>query len=793
MNRARGMLGGLATAALVALTAVVVPAATTTTTAAAATTAGWAEWDPLSGGAGSWSTTMQLPAGGFPAATMTSSSRAGSVGVFPGTSSWLAASTPPGAEYGSSRNQPYVNLRPQADRATAPSTTTYAFDRPTPAGGWAFVLGDIDADSAVISALGEDGQPLSAEELGWQGAFNYCQGAGTPSCTDTDVPTWDPATGTLTGNPTATDTNGASGWFQPTVPVTSLTIVFSWRSGFPVYQTWFASLARDVTGTVALDDGGPLEGATLTLLGPDGTALATTTSGADGTYAFEAYTAAPGYRVELTGLPGPSDAHPFGLVADGPSVVGGVDLSATDGVADFAVRDVEPIAVSGTVLDDDGTPVPGVTVTLAPVGGGAPFTAVTNSQGRYVVDGVSWDVDGGAPQEYAFTLSDVPDGYTVTQTPPDITVDVGQEDASTGNDFVLQGPASVSGTVTAGGDPVAGVVVTLGDRSTTTAADGTYTFDDVAPGDHTVSVEAPDGYAVDGPAEQTVTVGTDDVTDVDFALAAEGAVGGTVTDDEGDPVPGATVTVQGPDGDPVVLSTDAEGVYFLGGLGTGVHTITLTVPDGYTADDVERTVTVSPAGESFLAEDFVVTQEPVEPATYPAGGTVTDADGAPVPGAEVAVTDADGEPVATVTTGDDGTWTADLPAGGYTATVTAPDGFVVDGEASRAFEVTDAGVTGLDFVLAADGAAPAPSPTPSATPSPTATPGTPGVPGASGGPGGPGDGTGTGTTPGTSGGTAAPGTLPQTGATVGSVALGALVLLAAGGVLLRASRRPARR
>jgi len=777
VNRARGILSALATTALVALTVVVVPATTTTTTAAAATTAGWADWDDLSGSAGSWSTTMQLPAGGFPAATMTSNSRGG-VGVISGASSWLAGSTPPGGVYGSSRDQAYVNLRPQADRATTPSTTTYTFERPTPAGGWAFVVGDIDADSVVVSARGDDGQPLSAAELGWQGAFNYCQGAGTPSCTDTDVPTWDPATGTLTGNAAATDTNGASGWFQPTVPVTSLTIVFSWRSGFPVYQTWFASLARDVTGTVTLDDDSPLEGATLTLLGPDGTALATTTSAADGNYAFEGYTAAPGYRVELTDLPGPSDQHPFGLVADGPSVVGDVDLSDADGVADFTVRDVEPIAVSGTVLDDDGNPVPGVTVTLTPVGDGEPFTAVTDSRGRYLVDGVSWDVGQDAPQEYEFSLGDLPDGYTVTETPPSITVDVGQEAASTGNDFLLQGPASVSGTVTAGGEPVAGVVVTLGDRSTTTAADGTYTFEDVAPGDHVVGVEAPDGYTVDGPAEQAVTVATDDVTGVDFALAAEGAVGGTVTDDAGAPVPGATVTVQGPDGEPVVLTTDAAGGYFLGGLGTGDYTITLEVPDGYTAAVTEREVTVTPAGESHLAEDFGVVAEPVEPPTYPAAGTVTDTDGAPVPGAEVTVTDADGEPVTTVTTGDDGTWTADLPAGGYTAVVTPPDGFVVDGAASLTFEVADAGVTGLDFTLATEDATPAPSP----SPDPSATPVSPGPPG-----------DGPGAAPGAPGTAAAPGTLPQTGATVGSAALGALVLLTAGGLLLRASRRPVRR
>ncbi|MFC7877920.1 collagen binding domain-containing protein [Isoptericola sp. NPDC057391] len=765
MNRARGMFSALAALSIAALSAVVAPTAAT-----AATTAGWAGWEPLAGSAGDWSTTMQLPAGGFPAASMTSDSRGG-VGVISGASTWLADSTPPGEVFGSSRGEPYVNLRPQADRATAPSTTTYTFERPTPAGGWAFVLGDIDADSATVRALGEDGQPLTTDELGWQGGFNYCQGAGTPSCTDTEVPTWDPATATLVGNPTATDTNGASGWFRPTVPVTSLTIEFTWRSGFPVYQTWFASLARDVTGTVTLDDGSPLEGSTLTLFGPDGTELATTTSGADGTYAFEGYTAAPGYRVELTELPGPSDDHPFGLVAVGSSVVDDVDLSETDGVADFQARDIEPVAVSGTVLDDDGNPVPGATVTLTPVGGGDPLTAVTNSRGEYLVDSVAWDVANDQPQEYEFALTDLPEGYTVTGTPPNLTVAVGQEEASTGNDFTVQGPATVSGTVTAGGDPVAGVVVTLGDRSTTTAADGTYSFEGVLAGAHTVGVEAPDGYTVDGPATQQVTVGTDDVTGVDFALAAEGAIGGTVTDGAGNPVPGATVTVEGPGG-PFELTTDDEGVYFVGELATGDYTITLTVPDGYTADLTERDVTVTPAGESFLAEDFAVVAEVVEPPAQPVSGTVTDTDGEPVAGAEVTVTDPEGEEAATVTTDDDGAWTADLPDGEYVATITPPDGYVVEGEASLPFEVAGGEVSGLDFVLAVQEVTPSPSP------DPTAGPTTPGGPGA-------GTGTAGGGSP-TAGGT---GSLPVTGAEVGAAALGALLLVTAGGLLLRAARR----
>lgn len=596
---------------LVAIAAVV-PAISTS----AETRPGWADWDPLTGSAGDWSTTMRLPAGGFPAASVTSDSRGG-VGLISGASSWLSAATPPGELYGSSRGRQYLNLRPQADRPTSPSTTTYTFERPTPTGGWAFVLGDIDADRAVVTARGTDGRLLTGAELGWQGGFNYCAVDGAPSCTGEpdDGPTWNPATGELIGNVRAADTSGAAGWFRPTTPITSLTVEFYQRSGFPVYQTWFASLARDIAGTVSFVDQtgalqGMLPGATLTLFGPDGAELDTTTSDESGQYIFPGYTAAPGYRVELTTLPDADDEHPYGLVPYGEPVVDEVDLSDADATdVDLAARDIRPVAVSGTVLTDDGTPVAGATVTLTPAGVGMPLTAVTSSQGEYLIDGVPWDTVTGQPRGYTFSLSDLPEGYTAASTPDGITIEVGQEEPSTGNDFVVQAPAALSGTVTAGGEPVAGVVVSLagpgGAVSTTTAADGTYVFDNVPPGDHTVRITVPDGYQADGPETQDVTVAAEDVTDVDFALSHRGSIGGTVTDAAGDPVPGATVTVTGPD-TTATLVTDAAGGYYTGDLPPGDYGIELIVPDGYTADDTERSVAVTSAGENWLAEDFAV-------------------------------------------------------------------------------------------------------------------------------------------------------------------------------------------
>ena len=87
----------------------------------------------------------------------------------------------------------------------------------------------------------------------------------------------EPGTRTLVGNAAASDTFGATGWFEPTVSLSTLTFTYTRRSGFPVYQTWFASVARTIGGTVTeVGAGGcPVAGVTVRLVGPHGEQLAT--------------------------------------------------------------------------------------------------------------------------------------------------------------------------------------------------------------------------------------------------------------------------------------------------------------------------------------------------------------------------------------------------------------------------------------------------------------------------------------------------------------------------------------
>ncbi|WP_457188058.1 carboxypeptidase regulatory-like domain-containing protein [Nocardioides sp. P5_E3] len=516
-----------------------------------------------------------------------------------GASAFLGPGTPPGAKYGSSAGNPYLVLRARADTPTGRSTTTYTFDAPTPDTGWGFVLGDLDADLVAVSATDASGAAVAAAEIdSWfAGTFNYAGG--------TDQPTWDAATSTLTGNAAALDTDGAAGWFEPDIRLTSLTMTFTRRSGFPVYQTWFVSRARPIGGTVEdVSTVGTCApgGLTLSLVSPFGDTLATTTPAADGSYSFGELATQAGYTVRAD-------------VPDGCVVIGPAEQTVSNrgndndpaSRADFDVRAIVPQPISGTVRDDDGAPVAGVTVTLA--GPGGPATTTTAADGSYLFD------NNPIGTGYTVTIA-VPAGYTAGPGGTQIGGIAVTNVPVPGQDFTVVDLPAVSGTVTGAGSGLGGVQVVLtpdggGTPSTTvTTGDGSYEVDGLPPGDYTLEVIPPDGWTAPGP--QDITVPADGLTGQDIALTSPGALGGAVTTD-GAPSAGVTVAVDGPGG-PLTLQTDADGQYFLDDLPPGSYTITITVPGGTTATGpTTRTVTITAAGEVRGGQDFTLTTARAQP------------------------------------------------------------------------------------------------------------------------------------------------------------------------------------
>ncbi|MBO2988647.1 SdrD B-like domain-containing protein [Leucobacter tardus] len=390
--------------------------------AQAAPSDGYPDWS-ISGGSGAFTGDLEFPVG-FPEVTFATDTLASGTMIPGGGSTWLPESTSFGAEFGSSRNQEYISVRPAGNRAGAPSTTTYTFSSPSPVGTWGFSLGDVDAEILGVTATDADGNPVSGEQLGLVETFNYCGQAGGPSCDQSQAFALPTSTISETGValeelgcPTSQDlcdTAGASAWFSPTVPLKTLSITSEWKSGFPSYQTWFSTRAQSVGGAVAADCA--LDGsAAVQLLDAAGAVVATAPVDGQGAYVFPVVAGGTGYsvRVDPSTLPtgATSTAVPVEVARDD---VAGVDLAVTS-----------TFSVTGTVAGD--VDLGGVPVTLTPADDAVPArSTTTGASGDY---GFA-EVSNG---EYILTV-ETGEGVDVTPQQQRITVDCAVPEVSS---FVL--------------------------------------------------------------------------------------------------------------------------------------------------------------------------------------------------------------------------------------------------------------------------------------------------------------------------------------------------------------------
>ena len=363
----------------------------------------------------------------------------------------------------------------------------------------------------------------------------------------------------------------------------------------------------DGSGTVTAGDTG-LAGATVTLQagGPDNDpdtagdnpAPVTTTSDADGSYAFTGLTGGL-YRVTVTTDPafGPATTPVTGLFAL-PS--GGAVTTA-----DFGFQ--APSATLGdTAFDDtngDGVQQPteagldGVTVTLT--GGATPQTTVTAGGGLYSFTGL--------PAGTYTSPSRSPAGAYAT-TPVTLTRTVSANGTVTDADAGFAPYASLGDLVfddangdglQAGDAGLAGATVTVTGTNVNvttavTSGSGAYTVGNLPAGTYTVTVTLPSGYVATTVTSYTTTVapGEAATTDDFGAQLRASSVSGTVYS-ETDGTPGRTGTDPGLQGATVTLTqngttfatttSDATGAYTFPTLPAGDYTVTVTPPTGYTA------------------------------------------------------------------------------------------------------------------------------------------------------------------------------------------------------------------
>ncbi|GAB3605617.1 hypothetical protein GCM10027413_10260 [Conyzicola nivalis] len=321
--------------------------------ASAAPSDGYATW-AMTGTTGAYAGTVALPAG-FPATTVTSTSR--TFATSSGNAAWLPATSPAGQLVGSSQGKPYVSVNPTS--TTVPSTTTFTFATPAPAGVWGAAFGDIDAESITISATDATGAPVAATDLGVT-IFNYCD-ASPNSCTAQATPLVLPTlTSTATSvsaedplcptTPVNCNTQGGSVWVAPRVPLSTLSITSTYKSGSPAAQLWFASVARTVAGVVTL---GGLPPVVVQLVEPDGDVVTSTTTAADGSFTLPPVIPRADYALRIDPAVAP----------DAPVVP--VDVSTGDSLA--VALDAAPAAAPAPAPTPGPTPAPAPAAT-APAG-----------------------------------------------------------------------------------------------------------------------------------------------------------------------------------------------------------------------------------------------------------------------------------------------------------------------------------------------------------------------------------------------------------------------------------------
>ena len=394
------------------------------------------------------------------------------------------------------------------------------------------------------------------------------------------------------------------------------------------------TIYRDGNRSGALDTDEKLyEGVTVQLRDADGTVVATTTTDADGAYSFDklpagTYTVTVVQDGPIAGLEQTGDPDATKDNASEPITLNNDNPSTTD--VNFGY--VNNNSLSGTVYrddsrngDQDGTEpgYSGVTVQLLDKDGQVIATTTTDANGNYSFDKLP---DG------TYSVTVVKDGEladTEQTEDPDTTKDNASEPVTLNEDnpskdhidFGYVPDYSIHGLVYRDGDRseshgadekgYANQTVELRDKdgkvvaTTTTDADGAYSFEKLPAGDYTVKVvkdgaltdldQTEDPDSTKDSASGVISLGNDHRTrtDVNFGYIANNSINGTIyRDGDRDGRKGDTegrysgVTVQLLDKDGQVIATtttDKDGTYSFDKLPDGTYSIKV-VKDGVLAD-----------------------------------------------------------------------------------------------------------------------------------------------------------------------------------------------------------------
>ncbi|MFC7370131.1 beta strand repeat-containing protein [Fictibacillus iocasae] len=401
-----------------------------------------------------------------------------------------------------------------------------------------------------------------------------------------------------------------------------------------------------ITGTITnADTGAPLPETLVRIVDANGNVIAELITDANGNFT------SPGLA-----------AGSYTVVVINPDFLGEVvSVTVVSGQTETVNIALEPNPGSlfGTVVNSEtGEPIAGALVEIF-LGQNLITTVFTDAFGEFEVSGLP---------EAILTVTATAPGFAIDTE--DVAVFAGQQ--STVSLALLPNPATVSGfVITDTGAPVANASVRAineaGEivQTATTDSLGRFTLTNLPPGTLTIIAFA-EGFPS---ASVDVTLAQGEVLEgVTLVLSQEpvGTISGTITDVNGNPVPGAVINIFDENGNLVGTGiTDENGNFSITNLPSGTLTIDVTAL-GFVSQ--ERDVFLQP-GQTLPGTDFVLV--PVS-GFGSVQGTITDNRGRPVAGALVEIRDANGVLVDTEVTNEAGNFFVDgLPAGTYTITVIA--------------------------------------------------------------------------------------------------------------------------
>ena len=350
--------------------------------------------------------------------------------------------------------------------------------------------------------------------------------------------------------------------------------------------------------------------------------------------------------------------------------------------------------IEGTVRDDGGAPIPGVSVDLY----GEPFDwnvsrplIYTDATGHFRI--------GYAPGPYTVRFNLATPERDYLEWTPDANfvgeiyhngevLQVASGATLSGIDGQLTPGGTITGTVTdASGNPLllAGVWAYAGDgvsaASNLTDANGHYSLNRLRTGNYAVRFRDGNPYATEWynndaasfTAAMPVAVVAGATTDgIDAALGTRGIIAGRVTNDSGDPIIGVQVTAYDPAGIALNASTtDSNGYYGIGRLPTGSFKVLFNAATATTGNFVSEYY----ADQRYLSDGTDVevtageTTAGVDAVLALAGtisGRVTVAGGAGLSSVGVHAFDVDSDLAFSATTDELGNYTIkNVPAANY--------------------------------------------------------------------------------------------------------------------------------